>query len=443
MKFSHWFIRSIALVLGTIWSLGATASPPFDAPPGLAVAYQAQLDHGPSFLQIEGVVGHGLAKDKNGVGIITVYTSNPSLSNLPRSVDGVKVKPVFTGQFFALAPPKCGGPPSQRPDECFSEPEPDPSVDPTARFDRPVPIGVSSGHPDITAGTLGARVSDANGNVYALSNNHVFANSNDAVVGDNIIQPGPYDGGTQSSDYIATLHAFVPITFDGTDNLMDAAIASSDLTLLTASTPEDGYGSPTSNVVTATVGQSLQKYGRTTGFTQGTVDSVNATVNVCYEGSTTCTKLARFVNQIVITPGTFSAGGDSGSLIVTSNGNNPVGLLFAGSSSYTIANPIGPVLTTFDVTIDSEEPVEPPPPTGDMTLSVNGYKVKGQQKASLTWSGADSVDVYRDDMNSPLYTAVTSNPFVDNINAKGGGSYIYMVCEVSTNNCSNTASVFF
>ena len=53
-----------------------------------------------------------------------------------------------------------------------------------------------------------------------------------------------------------------------------------------------------------------------------------------------------FTNQIVITPGTFSAGGDSGSLIVTNNAShNPVGLLFAGSSSATIANPIGQVLT--------------------------------------------------------------------------------------------------
>ena len=65
------------------------------------------------------------------------------------------------------------------------------------------------------------------------------------------------------------------------------------------------------------------------------------------------------MKQIVITPGTFSAGGDSGSLIVVNSvgsgsDRRPVGLLFAGSSSYTIANPIDAVLTEFRVTIDGE-----------------------------------------------------------------------------------------
>ena len=33
---------------------------------------------------------------------------------------------------------------------------------PTDRWPRPVPIGVSTGHPDITAGTIGCRVTDGN-----------------------------------------------------------------------------------------------------------------------------------------------------------------------------------------------------------------------------------------------------------------------------------------
>ncbi|NQU97374.1 MAG: hypothetical protein HQ548_07005, partial [Chloroflexi bacterium] len=67
---------------------------------------------------------------------------------------------------------------------------------------------------------------------------------------------------------------------------------------------------------------------------------------------------ARFVNQIMVQDNlpsrvdTFSAGGDSGSLIVTEDGNNPVALLFAGSKFYTVANPIGDVLDAFGVTID-------------------------------------------------------------------------------------------
>ena len=63
------------------------------------------------------------------------------------------------------------------------------------------------------------------------------------------------------------------------------------------------------------------------------------------------------MNQIVITPGNFSAGGDSGSLIVVQKGadaRKPVGLLFAGSMIVTIANPIDEVLSLLGVTIDGE-----------------------------------------------------------------------------------------
>jgi hypothetical protein len=86
---------------------------------------------------------------------------------------------------------------------------------------------------------------------------------------------------------------------------------------------------------------SVQKYGRTTSLTTGSVTGVNATVKVRYSKGHTAT----FVNQIVIGSG-FSDSGDSGSLIVTNDANlNPVGLLFAGSSSTTIGNPIAAVLS--------------------------------------------------------------------------------------------------
>jgi len=60
---------------------------------------------------------------------------------------------------------------------------------------RPAPIGVSTGHPRVTAGTIGCRVKDSSGRVYALSNNHVYAWENKASAGDNVLQPGAYDGG--------------------------------------------------------------------------------------------------------------------------------------------------------------------------------------------------------------------------------------------------------
>ena len=92
----------------------------------------------------------------------------------------------------------------------------------------------------------------------------------------------------------------------------------------------------------------VAKSGRTTGFTTGSIGSINTTVNVQYQRSCgSGTKfLVSYTNQIVVNSSTFSAGGDSGSLIVTdTTQHNPVGLLFAGSSTTTIANPIGDVLT--------------------------------------------------------------------------------------------------
>jgi hypothetical protein len=214
---------------------------------------------------------------------------------------------------------------------------------------RPVPIGVSTGHPNITAGTISCRVTKG-GLYYALSNNHVYADENRATVGDNELQPGPYDGGLNPRDKIGTLAAFKSIVFSRfASNTIDAAIAECSLDTLGNSTPAGSYGKPSSTTATAFVGLAVKKQGRTTGLTHGQVYAINASVNVGYDSGT-----ARFVNQIVITPGTFSAGGDSGSLIVTGTGENPVGLLFAGSSSYTIANPIDLVLSYFGVTIDGE-----------------------------------------------------------------------------------------
>jgi hypothetical protein len=64
-----------------------------------------------------------------------------------------------------------------------------------------------------------------------------------------------------------------------------------------------------------------------------------------------CKAAATFTGQI--TTSDMSDGGDSGSLIVTEAGNNPVALLFAGSSTTTIANPIEPVLDYFGVSVVS------------------------------------------------------------------------------------------
>ncbi|MDX1577817.1 MAG: PKD domain-containing protein, partial [Gemmatimonadota bacterium] len=398
--------------------------------------------------------------------------------------------------------------------------------DPTTK-ERPAPNGFSIGHPDITAGTLGMIVKNAAGDRFIMSNNHVLANSNDANIGDASLQPGPFDGGT-SADQIGTLADFVPIDFSGANNTVDAAISSVNGSDVTASTPSYAYGPPGTATTTAFVGQGVQKFGRTTGHTTGTVAETNVTVDVCYEtrGPFMCAKLARFVDQFTVSDGSFSDGGDSGSLIVTDDANaNPVGLLFAGSSTRTIANPIDDALNAFGVAVTTDpgsgtgnnpptasftssctdltcdfdgsgssdsdgtitaydwdfgdgntasgvtvshtyaaggtytvtltvtdddgatgsdsQSVTVTDPGGSFTLSTTGYKVRGLQKADLTWSGASGTDV--DILRDGVVIATTANDgfYTDNIDQRGGGSYVYQVCEAGTSTCSNTSTVVF
>ena len=295
-------------------------------------------------MAIDGVEGTAIGFNLNDRPVIKVFTAEPGVAGIPKELEGVPVHVVVTGKIYALKPPK--PPPGQ------DKKPPKEEVDPKARFDRPVPIGVSTGHPDITAGTIGCRVTKG-GNVYALSNNHVYANENLANIGDPVIQPGTYDGGTSPADDIGTLADFEPIKFDGSDNTIDAAIAVSSTSLLGNATPSDGYGTPNSTTAEAYVNQRVQKYGRTTGLTKGQVWAINFEGDVLYG-----TGVARFIGQIVVyNGGGFIGGGDSGSLLVTARrGNKPVGLLFAGNEigTFGIANPIDDVLGAFDVTIDGE-----------------------------------------------------------------------------------------
>jgi hypothetical protein len=124
--------------------------------------------------------------------------------------------------------------------------------------------------------------------------------------------------------------------------------------------------------VTATLGQQVQKFGRTTSLTtKGTITGINATINIGYGSGT-----ARFVDQIIVEtrkPG-FIQGGYSGSLLVIEGGvddRKPVGLLYAGTSTgkMAIANNIDAVLSRFNVTIDGEGAAPTPTPTPQPTAT--------------------------------------------------------------------------
>ncbi len=273
-------------------------------------------------------------------------------------------------------------------------------VNPRDRFRPNVPAGVSIGHYKVTAGTLGAVVFDRNtGEPLLLSNNHVLANSNDAEIGDAILQPGPTDHGVRPDDVVAKLHRFellrfydkgtagptppsVPPLFPpgGCDivelfvtvgntlgkisgsskrltsvpapkaqtealpiypNRVDAALARPNNPMLFQQSIVE-IGRPNGKKL-AQLGMKIRKHGRTTGYTEGTVTLMNATVDVAYDEGLQ----ARFVGQVITTP--MSQGGDSGALVVEDGSLNAVGLLFAGSRRATIFTPIDTVLDVMDV----------------------------------------------------------------------------------------------
>jgi hypothetical protein len=89
----------------------------------------------------------------------------------------------------------------------------------------------------------------------------------------------------------------------------------------------------------------VKKTGRTSRLTTGNILAINVTIRVGYSNGT-----ATFVQQIQ-TSGQFIKSGDSGSLMVTQSGNDPVGLCFAGSSQASFSNPIGAVLQRFAATV--------------------------------------------------------------------------------------------
>jgi hypothetical protein len=357
--------------------------------------YQAQRLFQDSLLVKPNVVGVAVGL-KNGVGdpsvVVLVEQKVPvaalSASEMvPKEVDGVKTDVVEVGYLRAYDSPR-------------------------DRFRPEIPSGVSIGHYKITAGTLGTIVTDKNtGEKLILSNNHVLANSNNALVGDAILQPGPADGGQNPADMVARLERFIQIRFvdepdtppptptpgptpppggggTGTCDILSVITAlinglaallgshqrlapvaatmprpTSVSTTITAQVPTNEVDAAVAKPLDPTkftgeilgigqisgtkapaLGMKVRKSGRTTGYTEGTITLLNATVNVAY-GSRT----ARFTGQVITGP--ISQGGDSGSLIVDATENKAVGLLYAGSSLSTIFNPIDRVLSALQINI--------------------------------------------------------------------------------------------
>jgi len=346
----NWIVqaaRGVAAGLALLCSLAGVASGagrPADVPAAYEQAWQAQERYQQALLKRIGVVGVALGETAAGEPVLQIFTDRPGVAGLPAVLDGAPVQVILTGPFLSgelAVDPQAG------------------ELGPRDRWPRPVPIGISIAHRDVTAGTIGCQVWQPGGchtSYFVLSNNHVLANSNYAVGGDPVLHPGPADGGVLPADKIGVLVAYEPIVKTTTaSNIMDAALAFVSPDDVGYTTPPDGYGAPRASTVSPTVNLAVRKYGRTTRTTTGRVTSINATVHVGYTGGT-----AQFVNQFIVTgdnSAPFSQAGDSGSLVVVSTGGNArktVGLLFAGADNVSAVSPIGPILQRFGVNISGD-----------------------------------------------------------------------------------------
>lgn len=329
------------------------------------------------------IAGAGTSENENGQLVIRVFSARGGMSRkLPGTIDGIPVEVTVSGEIKA-------GPALSRVifDENGKSYIPDPPSNeganstqsagngsfqaagqvgpPTRRFTRPVPIGVSSmNQTDICAsGTLGCRCRDRAGNQYVLSNCHVYGELNAGTIGDPLCQPSQGDNVCLivAADVIATLQDFQRLSlFTGYDNfptapvnIMDAAVGLSPIGQVDVATPLVGYGVPQRTPQeNPFVGMSVQKCGRTTGYTKGKIKTLNVEAIIGTGGG----EFGRFRSCITINTATrlprFSAGGDSGSLVVTDPDRRPVGLLFAGGGVDTFICPISPILHRFKVGID-------------------------------------------------------------------------------------------
>jgi hypothetical protein len=250
------------------------------------------------------------------------------------------------------------------------------------KFERPVPMGVSTGNANVTAGTLGLRVRRIGSDqVGYITNNHLAASNLllgvvpcqtqvtpleiDPTLPELKVgllapfrlaqcQPGLVDGGicdaTSTDDKIGELVQVIPTVSDGQFlNTMDAAFVESNRGCVSKEIL--GLGSPQRPARNPRLGQLVRKSGRTTGVTEGRVTDINVTVQV----SAPCGEMM-FVNQAVVTGSEiapFSAPGDSGAAVLDRR-NRPTGLLFAGDDTFTVITPMPSILNALGVVVDTQ-----------------------------------------------------------------------------------------
>lgn len=300
-------------------------------------------DHGFSGLAVHSV-GFTEGADEEQVIIYVVKGSRKALRALPEEVEGVGVTAQVMGKLRA-------GPRAAAAVQ-----------GPSHFFQRGPRIACgSSCAPGVEryAGTFGAIIRRAAGALFALSNNHVFAACNHTPPGMPILAPATMDtrAGRAAPSEFARHEAMVELRSGDPDLVpcmtLDAAIAalSNPANVSSWQGDADGFDTPAA-VLPLRSGLKVKKIGRTTGLTSGTVEAFTPTPWMLPYKTSRFTANVWFTNTWTVRSNDadpFALAGDSGSLLVTEDGQHAVGLLFAAntSGSYGIIMPIGDVLAAF------------------------------------------------------------------------------------------------
>jgi hypothetical protein len=228
-------------------------------------------------------------------------------------------------------------------------------------------------------GTLGALVSRG-GNQYILGNSHVLARDDSASIGESIIQPGLIDSSCSAATAmtVANLSQFVNLENPRSGApLVDAGLAqvvsgkvdplgtilelggNTNGNLPADGPPHGGVGVTPAEAISSVHNGLVAKSGRSTGLTCSSIQAINVTAVVQYRKGcgTGATFTGTFSNLVDIHDGTFSAEGDSGSLIVTRDTADPVALLLASSDTDTLGNSIPDVLSALADPSTGERPL--------------------------------------------------------------------------------------
>jgi len=325
------------------------------ANPNIRAVMAIQDRHTPALMADKDVVATATTIGEDGEpAILLLVTSERARGGAPKWLDDVRVITQITDPLVAMKGKPGGGGGGGK-------------VDHKALQNTPIQMGTSGGwRYDLAngyccGGTLGSLI-QVGGNKRILSNYHVFeadiingGNGQKATTGDPIVHPALIDIGCVANNGIdvATLVVSSALPNNNVDcssaNIINGQVDTSGAIL--------EIGTISSTTVAAYINQGVKKSGRTTGLGRAKVSGLNATVSISYEnecaGGSAFTKT--FTGQIITTNkgSKFLAGGDSGSLMVEDVSTNPhaVGLLFAGSNSTAVANPIDDVLSFYNATM--------------------------------------------------------------------------------------------